>query len=116
MGGGGGASAVGVPVAFLAEEEGVGGASDGYRLAAAVVADLAAHVLAGERVRRVDDSVAGEAELGRVGSAEENGDRVTAELARERVPSSASSVSRRRRSVLLHIFFFPVRGVKVFRN
>lgn len=96
---------MGVPVAVLAEEEAVGGASDGDGLAAAIVADLRAHVLAGERVGRVDDSVAGEAELGRVGSAEENGDRVATELAREKALCTGSSgyYRRRRRSGLLHV-------------
>lgn len=88
VGGGERAASMGVPVALLAENEIVGGAADGDGLGRAVVADLGAKVLAGEKVGGVNVLVAEQAELGGVGPTVENSNLVAAEIARHALRAS----------------------------
>lgn len=82
MGVGDGAAAVHIPIAILTQDEVVGEAPDGYRLVAAIIADLGSHVLPREEIRRVHVLIAGQAELRRVGSAKQNRRPLAAEIAR----------------------------------
>lgn len=81
MRGGEGAAAVGVPVAVLAEDKIVGGASNGDGVGAAVITDLRSDVLAAEGVGGVDMAIAEKAEPGEIGSAEEDRNLLIAEIA-----------------------------------
>lgn len=72
---------MGVPVAVVAEEEVVGGAANGDRFGATVVADLRSEMLTRKSVGGVDVLVAEQAELGRVGPAVENRNLVIAVIA-----------------------------------
>ena len=71
-GGKDGGGVVCVGVAVVAEYEVVGGAAHGGGLVPAVVANLGAHVLEGERVGGVHVLVARQAQLSRVGAAEQD--------------------------------------------
>lgn len=81
MRGGHSAAAVRIPIALLAEDEAVGGASEGGGLGGAVIADLGAEMLLGEGVGGVHVLVTREAELGAVGAAVEYGRPVAAKIA-----------------------------------
>ena len=89
---GDGTAPVDIPIAVLTQDEVVGEAPDGDRLVAAIIADLRSHVLFGEEIRRVHVLVAGQAELRRVGSAEQNRRSLAAEFARMSLGTTHESV------------------------
>ncbi|GFY99932.1 B-box type zinc finger protein with CCT domain-containing protein [Actinidia rufa] len=88
VGSGDGRGCMGVGVAAGAEDEVVGGATDGSGGQGAVVADLGAAVLEREGVGSVDVVVAEQAELGRVRLAGEHRSLVVAVVARHSLFSS----------------------------
>lgn len=91
-----GTAPVNIPVALLTQDEAVSEAPHGDRLAAAVIADLGPHVLSREEIGRVHVVVAGQTELRRVGSAEQNRRSLVAEVARNSLGGAAHDYYRSR--------------------